>query len=156
MKDRHEKEESKLKKTLEIETRQAEADQEVRFKSEKEKQVFELQQRQAADRQARQDLNPAEMERVSIVVTVYRTTKLNVHATTAYGSCNSLVLFIRTKKQTRIFAILFLLYSCRIIVCKKFYSVSVPRAVTWPCTCSIGELNCIFQSDYFLYILFSL
>ena len=66
MKDRHQKEEIKLKKNLEIETRQAEIDEESRFTSEKEKQVFELQQRQAADRQARQDLHPAEMERVSI------------------------------------------------------------------------------------------
>ena len=66
MKDRHQKEENKLKKNLEIEARQAETDEEARLKSEKEKQVFELQQRQAADRQARQDLHPAEMERVSM------------------------------------------------------------------------------------------
>ena len=65
MKDRHQKEEIKLKKNLEMEARQAEIDEEARFISEKEKQVFELQQRQAADRQARQDLHPAEMERVS-------------------------------------------------------------------------------------------
>ena len=69
MKDRHQKEEHKLKKNLEVETREAEAGEEARFKSEKEKQVFELQQRQAADRQARQDLDPAEMERVSRFLT---------------------------------------------------------------------------------------
>jgi broad specificity polyphosphatase/5'/3'-nucleotidase SurE len=68
MKDRHQKEENKLKKNVEFEARQAETDEEARFKSEKEKQVFELQQRQAADRQARQDLHPAEMERVSITL----------------------------------------------------------------------------------------
>lgn len=67
MKERHRDEDSKLKINLESEARQAEIDEESRFNSEKSKRIFELQQRQAADLQARQDLNPAEMERVSTI-----------------------------------------------------------------------------------------
>lgn len=65
MKERHSNEEVKLKKNLETEARQVEADEEARFQSVKEKQMFELQQRHAANTVARQDLHPAEMERVS-------------------------------------------------------------------------------------------
>lgn len=67
MSGRHEDEEIKLKNDLKSEAHQAGIDEETRFNSEKEKSIFQLQQRQAADLQARQDITPAEMERVSII-----------------------------------------------------------------------------------------
>ena len=70
MKDRHQEENEKLNEDLVNEARQTEKDEEAQFHSEKDKKVFQLQQRQAADLQARQDLSPAEMESVRIIVKI--------------------------------------------------------------------------------------